>query len=218
MATSACILRPGRRLAHDGAETAEARRGGPATVCHHALDVVLAAANEETPEAAAALERLCCTYWYPLYAYVRHRGHSPEDSKDLTQEFFHRLLQKNFLAQVDPRKGKFRSFLLAAVNHFLANEWDRARTLKRGGKMTFLPLETPGRTTLPGEPCAGRSPEACMTKPGPSRCSSGCSGGCERKPPRPAREKVRGVEVSLGGKALGLLRGSGAKMGRPKLL
>jgi len=103
--------------------------------------VVLAAANEDAPEAGAALERLCRTYWYALYAYVRHRGHSPEDSQDLTQEFFHRLVRMNFLAQVDSRKGKFRSFLLAAMNHFLSNEWDRARTLKRGGHMTFVSLD-----------------------------------------------------------------------------
>jgi RNA polymerase sigma-70 factor (ECF subfamily) len=104
-------------------------------------NVVLAAANEDAPEAGAALERLCRTYWYALYAYVRHRGHSPEDSQDLTQEFFHRLVRMNFLAQVDSRKGKFRSFLLAAMNHFLSNEWDRARTLKRGGHMTFVSLD-----------------------------------------------------------------------------
>lgn len=102
---------------------------------------MLAATGHESPEAAAALEQLCATYWYPLYAYVRHRGHSPEDSQDLTQEFFHRLVQKDYLAQVDPRKGRFRSFLLAAIKHFLAKEWDRARTLKRGGQMTFIRLD-----------------------------------------------------------------------------
>jgi DNA-directed RNA polymerase specialized sigma24 family protein len=95
---------------------------------------VLAATGRQSPEAATALEQLCETYWYPLYAYVRHRGHSPEDAKALTQEFFYRLLHGDYLARVDPRKGRFRSFLLAAMNHFLANEWDRSRTLKRGGK------------------------------------------------------------------------------------
>jgi RNA polymerase sigma factor (sigma-70 family) len=103
--------------------------------------VVLAAVNHETPEATAALEQLCRTYWYPLYAYVRRRGYSPEDAKDLTQEFFARLLEKRFLLQVDPGKGKFRSFLLAAINHFLANEWDRANAVKRGGRVTFLALD-----------------------------------------------------------------------------
>jgi len=103
--------------------------------------VVLAAANEETPAAAEALERLCRTYWYPLYAYVRRRGYSPEDAQDLTQEFFWRLLRKNYLARIDPAKGKFRSFLLAAINHFLANEWDRTKAVKRGGRLEFVPFD-----------------------------------------------------------------------------
>lgn len=102
---------------------------------------MLAATDPESAEAAVALEDLCAVYWYPLYAYVRHEGHTSEDAKDLTQEFFHRLLEKNYLSAVDPRKGRFRSFLLAAVRHFLANEWERARTLKRGGHLTFIPLD-----------------------------------------------------------------------------
>jgi RNA polymerase sigma factor (sigma-70 family) len=127
--------------------------------------VVLAAGRQQSPQAAAALERLCATYWYPLYAYVRHRGHSPEDSKDLTQEFFYRLLQGNYLARVDPRKGKFRSFLLAAMNHFLANEWDRARTLKRGGYLTFLSLdELQAEQRYHCEDFSGRSPEEIYEK------------------------------------------------------
>ncbi len=122
--------------------------------------VVLAAAKEESLEAAAALESLCGTYWYPLYAYIRHRGHSPEDSQDLTQEFFYQLLHRQSLAQVDPRKGKFRSFLLASMNHFVANEWDRAHALKRGGKVTFVPLDELGaeQRYLAGNG-GGRSPE-----------------------------------------------------------
>lgn len=122
--------------------------------------VVLAAGKPQTPDAAAALERLCRTYWYPLYAYVRHRGHSPEDAKDLTQEFFYRLLQGNFLARVDPGKGKFRSFLLGAMNHFLANEWHRSRRLKRGGNVTFLPLDSlEAEERYQGERGGSRSPE-----------------------------------------------------------
>ena len=122
--------------------------------------VVLAAGQEDSPQSAAALEQLCRTYWYPLYAYVRHRGHSPEDSQDLAQEFFCRLLQKNFLSQVDPSKGRFRSFLLAAINHFLANEWDRAKTLKRGGKATFLSLDQlQAEQRYQGEQSGGRTPE-----------------------------------------------------------
>jgi RNA polymerase sigma-70 factor (ECF subfamily) len=122
--------------------------------------VVLAAAQSETPEAALALERLCRTYWYPLYAYIRHRGHLPEDSKDLTQEFFQRLLRNDSLSRVDPRKGKFRSFLLAAMNHFLANEWDRVRRLKRGGHITFMPLdESVAERRYLGEQARDCSPE-----------------------------------------------------------
>ncbi len=121
--------------------------------------VVLAAANEEKPEAAAALERLCRTYWYPLYAYVRRRGYSPEDTEDLTQEFFLRLLRKHYLGQVDPSKGKFRSFLLAAINHFLADEWDRASAVKRGGRVTFQALDPDSAEQQLAEASTEQSPE-----------------------------------------------------------
>ena len=103
--------------------------------------VVLAAANEEAPEAAAALERLCRIYWYPLYAYVRREGHSATDAQDLTQEFFARLLARNSLARVAPEKGKFRSFLLAALRHFLSDQRDWVRAAKRGGGVEVLSLD-----------------------------------------------------------------------------
>src|SRR5205814_9823663 len=96
----------------------------------------------DTPRARAALESLCQSYWYPLYAYVRRRGYPPEDSKDLTQEFFARLLERNSVADVSRDKGRFRSFLLASMNHFLADEWDKARAQKRGGgRVLSLDLE-----------------------------------------------------------------------------
>ena len=98
---------------------------------------VVRAASESAP----ALETLCCTYWYPLYAYVRRRGYHPEEAEDLTQEFFARLLAGKDLAGVDRAKGKFRSFLLAALNHFLANEWDRATAAKRGGNQVLISLD-----------------------------------------------------------------------------
>ena len=79
------------------------------------------------------MEKLCAIYWYPLYAFVRRRGHSAHDAQDLTQGFFARLLEKKDLASVDRARGRFRSFLLAALEHFLINEWHRARTQKRGG-------------------------------------------------------------------------------------
>src|SRR5262245_151781 len=103
--------------------------------------VVLTARQAETTESATALEALCKTYWRPLYAYVRRRGYQEHEAQDLTQEFFARLLQKEFLRAVDRRKGKFRSFLLAAMEHFLAKEWRRANTQKRGGGVSFLSFD-----------------------------------------------------------------------------
>jgi len=101
--------------------------------------VVLTAGRTDTPRAHDALAKLCQTYWHPLYAYVRRRGHSPEDAQDLTQEFFARLLERNAVSTVSPDKGRFRSFLLASLNHFLSDEWDKARALKRGaGKIVSL--------------------------------------------------------------------------------
>jgi len=100
--------------------------------------VVLAAAQESSPEAARALAELCRTYWYPLYAYVRRKGYDVADAQDLTQEFFARVLEKQYFGSVDRRKGRFRSFLLASLEHFLAKEWARAHRLKRGGGQTFI--------------------------------------------------------------------------------
>lgn len=103
--------------------------------------VVLAAGRPGSPQAAVALEELCRTYWFPLYAYVRRRGQTREDAEDLTQAFFARLLEKGFLESADAERGRFRAFLLTALKRFLANEWDRSRTLKRGGGATPLPLD-----------------------------------------------------------------------------
>mgnify|MGYP001185071297 CR=1 FL=1 len=103
--------------------------------------VVLAAGSRESPEASAALEKLCCTYWYPLYAYVRREGHTPADAQDLTQGFFADLLARNALAHVGREKGKFRSFLLAALRHFLSDQRDQARAVKRGGGKEMLSLD-----------------------------------------------------------------------------
>jgi DNA-directed RNA polymerase specialized sigma24 family protein len=103
--------------------------------------VVLTAGGNNTTNAGQALAKLCQTYWYPLYAYVRRRGFSPPDAEDMTQEFFARFLAHGWVANADREKGRFRSFLLCAMNHFLANEWDKARAQKRGGGATLLPLE-----------------------------------------------------------------------------
>lgn len=94
--------------------------------------VVLTATEEASAAAGEALEHLCRAYWYPLYAHVRRRGHAADEAQDLTQAFFARLLQRSFLQAVDPNKGRFRAFLLTALDHFLANEWRRARAQKRG--------------------------------------------------------------------------------------
>ena len=103
--------------------------------------VVLAAGQPDAPQAGEALEKLCRTYWYPLYAYVRREGYDPLDAQDLTQGFFARLLARNDLGQVGSQKGKFRSFLLAALRHFLSDQRDRARAAKRGGGAEVLSLD-----------------------------------------------------------------------------
>jgi RNA polymerase sigma factor (sigma-70 family) len=103
--------------------------------------VVLAAGQHSSPQAARALEELCRAYWYPLYAYVRRRGHSKEDAEDLTQTFFARFLEKNYLDGLSAERGRFRAFLLAALKHFLANEWDKSQRQKRGGQVTHLSLD-----------------------------------------------------------------------------
>ena len=103
--------------------------------------VVLAAGQPGLPQAAQALEELCATYWYPLYAYVRRQGQSKEDAEDLVQGFFTRFLDKNYLAGLSHEKGKFRAFLLACLKHFMANEWDRAARQKRGGQLQTLSLD-----------------------------------------------------------------------------
>lgn len=122
--------------------------------------LVLAAGRRASPESADALVALCRAYWYPLYAFVRRQGYRPEDAQDLTQAFFARLLEKNYLADADRQRGKFRSFLLAALKHFLANERDRARARKRGGGQTVLSLDFAVAETRYGhEPADPMTPE-----------------------------------------------------------
>ncbi len=98
-------------------------------------------ARGDSSGAHVALARLCELYWYPLYAFVRRQGHGPHDAQDLTQEFFARLLAKDWLAGVVPERGRFRAWLLVAMKHFLANEWDRQRAEKRGGKTSLVSLD-----------------------------------------------------------------------------
>ncbi len=109
--------------------------------------IVVAAGAADSQRAHRALEHLCTAYWYPLYAFVRRQGHSPHDAQDLTQEFFARLLARNFLGDADPAKGRFRSFLLGALKHFLPGEWDRARAQKRGGGQQPISLDAESAET-----------------------------------------------------------------------
>jgi len=103
--------------------------------------VVVQAAGEPTQQSRAALETLCQSYWYPLYALVRGKGNDRPTSEDLTQAFFAHLLQRGRLQVADPQRGKFRTFLLAALDNFLKNEWRRQTTKKRGGNQTLLSLD-----------------------------------------------------------------------------
>lgn len=109
--------------------------------------VVMAASRSDTTRARTALDELCQGYWYPLYAYVRRRGYKPEDAEDLTQEFFRTLLEKEYLKAADREKGRFRTFLLVALQRFLANDWDRARAEKRGGRLEHVSLDTSSAET-----------------------------------------------------------------------
>ena len=134
--------------------------GRHATFVTTQWSVVLAAGRSDTTLAQAALARLCQAYWYPLYAYVRRRGYQAHDAQDLTQEFFARLLAQNWLAQADRERGRFRTFLLAALSHFLANEWDKAQAQKRGGAVQTVPLQLDSAETRYGqEPAAPLPPE-----------------------------------------------------------
>jgi RNA polymerase sigma factor (sigma-70 family) len=103
--------------------------------------VVLAAGQRHTPSADGALEELCRTYWFPLYAYVRRRGYTKADAEDLVQAFFARFLEKNYLAGLSAERGRFRAFLLASLKHFLINEWKKLQRLKRGGGEQLLSLD-----------------------------------------------------------------------------
>jgi RNA polymerase sigma-70 factor (ECF subfamily) len=128
---------------NSGAERAVEADGheGHFATTHWSL-VLRAAAVDSPAMAAAALETLCQTYWYPLYVYVRRRGHGPSDAQDLTQQFFARFLEQGSFARADPTRGRFRSFLLKSLQHFLLDDWKRAHRAKRGGGMAPLALDS----------------------------------------------------------------------------
>lgn len=121
---------------------------------------IIAAGGSDSSQARSSLEQLCCCYWYPLYAFARRSGKSPEDAQDLTQEFFARLLEKNYLADADREKGRFRTFLIAAFKHFMAKEWRKEQALKRGGGQVFVPIDADDAESRYGfEPASDVTPD-----------------------------------------------------------
>jgi RNA polymerase sigma-70 factor (ECF subfamily) len=127
--------------------------------------VVLSVGHRDTPRSQAALEYLCRQYWYPIYHFVRRQGNSTHDAEDFTQEFFARLLQKNWIAQADQSRGRFRSFLLMVLKRFLAVEWHRANAQKRAGKLHCVPLSLDAaETRYLAEPAETRTPEQAFEK------------------------------------------------------
>lgn len=122
--------------------------------------VVLAAQRGDGSRAHAALEELCTAYWEPLYAFVRRLGHSPDEAADLTQAYFLRFLEKGYLTEVAPERGRFRAFLLASMRHFVANEWDRRRAQRRAGDLDALSLDfLVAEERFAAADPAGRTPE-----------------------------------------------------------
>ncbi len=127
--------------------------------------VVLSAGGGDSRQASEALEKLCRAYWFPLYAYIRRRGHAPEDAEDLAQAFFAQLLEKRWLDGVQRNGRPFRSFLLAALNGFLANQYDRATAMKRGGKEPVLSLDVGDAERLYSqEPARDETPERMLDR------------------------------------------------------
>jgi RNA polymerase sigma factor (sigma-70 family) len=122
---------------------------------------VVSAGADTSPESSRALEQLCVTYWYPLYAYVRRHGHSVEDAQDLTQEFFARLLERKQLRLADRNRGRFRTFLLTSLKHFLINEWKLTQRKKRGSGQKLVSLdEERAESRFLAEPRVAQPPDA----------------------------------------------------------
>lgn len=122
--------------------------------------LVLSAGHRSSPDAHQAMCELCEKYWYPLYAYVRRRVSDVHEAQDLTQAFFAKLLEKNYVAEADPQRGKFRTFLLTSLSHFLANEWDKTKAQKRGGDRFHFSLDfNDGERRFSRDPATDLTPE-----------------------------------------------------------
>jgi RNA polymerase sigma factor (sigma-70 family) len=149
-----------------GRETTDAAGGvGQPLFATTHWSVVLATADDDSPQAAAALEQLCRSYWYPVYVYVRRRGYTAEDAQDLTQQFFALLLRKGCFQLADPRRGRFRTFLLHLLGHFVINEWKRGQRLKRGGGVDCLSLDDQDpEQRYAHEPVTALTPERAYEK------------------------------------------------------
>lgn len=151
-------------MSESGSNLCNEAPAAPAFVTTH-WSVVLTAAQSDTTRAQAALERLCRMYWYPIYHFVRRQGHSMHDAQDLTQEFFARLLEKNWIAHADQSRGRFRSFLLLVLKRFLAGEWHKANAQKRAGNRHCLPLPLDtAETRYVREPADTSTPEQAFEK------------------------------------------------------
>jgi RNA polymerase sigma factor (sigma-70 family) len=124
--------------------------------------VVISAGRDSSPDSKRALESLCETYWYPLYAYVRRRVPDVNEAQDLTQAFFAELLEKNYVGSAVPDRGRFRAFLLTAFKHFLAKQWEKAKAQKRGGGRAPISLDFESAdSNLRIEPSSGLTAEQC---------------------------------------------------------
>ncbi len=142
----------------------DSKHGQPGFATTH-WSVVLVAGNQSSPDYTRALSALCETYWYPLYAYLRRRGYDKQHAEDYTQDFFAALLEKQSLGKADPRLGKFRSFLLASLKNFLADEWGRKQAQKRGGGIKVSSLDfDDGDTRYSREPADELSAERLFEK------------------------------------------------------
>src|SRR4029078_3796059 len=137
--------------------------GGQFSATH--WSVVVTAGRSDLPEAAAAVEKLCRAYWYPLYAYVRRQGNNPEDAEDLTQQFFCRLIERDYLSKADRDRGKVCNFLLNSMNNFLVNEWKKAGRVKRGGGQILLSLDADeAKERYAGEPIEDCNPASAYDR------------------------------------------------------